>query len=573
MKSRYRLRRTVSAAAALVLGGAGLTLAAAPAAHAATDEVVKLPIGTFSAMAVDSAHRKVFIADSTQYDTPGTVVVYDFDGQRLATLAGASAVNSLALGDDGTTLYVAEARRIVRYDTETLAELGTTATSEGVCGGSMAASGGRVWHTMAYNYGCAADAVFRLNGVSADGSAYTTTGWSDTGLLRLAGGPAGSGRLYLGQSPSYGIDDPYVTVFDTSGETVVRGPVRRFASPTSYRLDLQDLAASPDGRYVAAADWTSRTTRLMNAADLSDAATGYQPFPGESYGTAVAFSPDGRFVARGAYGVGSSPDLLVQGADPESSQEAIQFAFAGALDGDWVVPGGLSWSADGTRLFAVTRGNGQYLHILQPPAAQYDSRFAAPLTTSPGQPVAYEPLALRGRLELDGPAPVDPAKVRAVRTDASGTHELAAATVAADGTFTVLDQPVLVGEATYTVSYLGDLTHRPAADASLTVQVGKAPTAVALTAPATGTLDGGVEITGKLTAQGKSLPAGVTLRVERADRLGTGTLSSVAVAADGTFRINDLPRTRGDVTYTVTYPGDDLHEASTAAATVYVSRH
>jgi hypothetical protein len=46
----------------------------------------------------------------------------------------------------------------------------------------------------------------------------------------------------------------------------------------------------------------------------------------------------------------------------------------------------------------------------------------------------------------------------------------------------------------------------------------------------------------------------------------------VAVAADGTFRINDLPRVRGSVTYTVSYAGDDVHAASTAEATVLVRR-
>ncbi|MDF3142415.1 MULTISPECIES: hypothetical protein [unclassified Streptomyces] len=62
------------------------------------------------------------------------------------------------------------------------------------------------------------------------------------------------------------------------------------------------------------------------------------------------------------------------------------------------------------------------------------------------------------------------------------------------------------------------------------------------------------------------------LKVTRTDRLGTGTLSSVAVAADGTFRINDLPRIRGDADYTVSWPGDDLHSPSSASATVYVRR-
>ncbi|MHB9852005.1 hypothetical protein ACSYGO_22505 [Streptomyces krungchingensis] len=77
---------------------------------------------------------------------------------------------------------------------------------------------------------------------------------------------------------------------------------------------------------------------------------------------------------------------------------------------------------------------------------------------------------------------------------------------------------------------------------------------------------------GTFSAQGKALPDRAVLKVARTDKLGTGTLSSVPVAADGTFTIDDIPRARREVTYTVSWPGDDLHDASEAQATVYVTR-
>jgi hypothetical protein len=104
------------------------------------------------------------------------------------------------------------------------------------------------------------------------------------------------------------------------------------------------------------------------------------------------------------------------------------------------------------------------------------------------------------------------------------------------------------------------------------VTVGKASTAIALTAPEEASMSDGIEITGRFTAQGKALPERAVLKVVREDRLGTGTLSSVTVAADGTFTINDIPRTRREVTYTVSWPGDGLHAGSTASAEVYVRR-
>ncbi|MFD0550748.1 hypothetical protein ACFQ0X_17315 [Streptomyces rectiviolaceus] len=182
-----------------------------------------------------------------------------------------------------------------------------------------------------------------------------------------------------------------------------------------------------------------------------------------------------------------------------------------------------------------------------------------------------EPLGIRGKLELDGPAPAEPVKVEAVRKDADGTTDVAAAKVAADGSFTVLDVPDRLGDATYTLRFLGDVTHRPAEDVTVTVDVAKAPTAIELTAPAEATRAGGVEITGKLTGQGRALPSGISLKVIRTDRFGTtGELTSASVAADGTFKVRDLPSKRGRTVYAVSYEGDALHEGSSAEATVRV---
>ncbi|MFD9541587.1 hypothetical protein [Streptomyces sp. NPDC060022] len=72
---------------------------------------------------------------------------------------------------------------------------------------------------------------------------------------------------------------------------------------------------------------------------------------------------------------------------------------------------------------------------------------------------------------------------------------------------------------------MGDVTHRPAEDVTLAVAVDRAPTAIMLTAPAEG------------TRNQSRVPV----------KRGTGTLTSAAVAADSTFRINDLPSARGEV--------------------------
>lgn len=561
---------------AAVLAGAGLSVAVAPVAHAAVaDAVVKLPMPTYSALAVDSVHQRVYVADSNlgSYYNQGTIAVYDFDGARVTTITTQHHVSGIALSADGSYLYAGARDQILKYDTSTYQATGIGYIATDVCGGSAAFSGGRAYVTSAYS-----DYLERCDTAtteldSFDGTAAARTGWYDNGRLQLEAGPGD--RMAMGQPLNANAPNPYVAVFDTSGGGPVKIASRRFADADGQgALNFKDVSFSADGSKVAVADATAGT-RLLNASDLSDAATAYPALPAGASASAVAFSGDGKYLARGASATGSTPDLLLSPADPTDATPPLEFAFEGALDGDRVTPHGLEWSADGSRLFAITTnaaGNQFWLHIIQPPPVQYGTRFTGGLTHSPASAVAGEPLSVRGRLEYDGPAPAQPLKVRATRTDANGTHDLGTFTVKDDGTFTVLDEPDLTGDAAYTVSFLGDLTHRPADDLTATVTVAKAPTAIALTAPAEATTDGGLTITGTFTAQGKALPDRAVLKVERTDRLGTGTLSSVTVAADGTFTINDIPRTRREVTYMVSWPGDDLHEGSSAQATVFVRR-
>ncbi|MDN0195422.1 Ig-like domain repeat protein [Streptomyces sp. S.PNR 29] len=576
MNTAYRSRRLAATLLAAALAGGGLTVAAAPAAYAAaSDAVAKLPISSFSALAVDSVRERVYVADSntgSQY-TSGLVAVYTFGGERVGTISTTNHVSGLAVSSDGTQLHVGERYQVTTYDTATLTRTAVRSANTDQCGRDLAFSGGQLYFTTSYTDYPGQCATARTNLDAFINGTHTRTGWNDTGRLQLEAGPGN--RMAMGQPLNASAPDPFLTVFDTSGDSPVREAARRFSDGEGKgALDFKDVAFSADGARVAVAD-AAHGTRLLNTGDLSDAATGYPALPSGASASAVAFSGDGKYIARGAAATGSTPDLLVQPADPGDSTAPLEFVFEGSLDGDRVVPRGMEWSADGSRLFAVTAnaaGNQFWLHVVQPPAVQYDARFTGGLTHSPAQAVAGEPLAVRGKLEQDGPAPAEPLKVKATRTDANGTHDLGTATVKGDGTFTVLDEPDLVGEATYRVSFLGDLTHRPAEDVTTTVSVGKAPTAIALTAPEEASMSTGVEITGTFTAQGKALPDRAVLKVQRTDSLGTGTLSSVTVAADGTFTINDIPRVRRDVTYTVSWPGDDLHEASTASATVYVRR-
>ncbi|MGW5868135.1 Ig-like domain repeat protein [Streptomyces sp. NPDC055239] len=563
---------------AVVLGSAGLVAVGTPTAYAAapSDEVAKLPISSFAAMVVDDAHERVYLTDGGTGRAESAVLVYNFQGQKVGSLPTDKPASGMTLSPDGATLHVSQSNSVLTFDTATQTRSGISGTPYDVtCGRDVAVAGGKTWFTETpYNESyCDRDEnLASLYGVS--GATYTNTGWSSRGRLKLEAGPQAPDRLVMGQAGAGNAANAFLTTFDASGENLVRGPQRRFADADGKgALDLKDIAQSADGKRIALAD-AAYGTRLLDASDLADAPTAYPPLAAGAKASAVAFSGDGKYVARGAVASGSTADLLIQPADPADGGTPLEFAFESELDGTRVVPGGLGWAKDGSRLFAVTSDGsyGRWLHVIKPPAAQYDSRFTGTLSTTPSKPVVGEPLGIRGKLELDGSAPAEPVKVAAVRKDADGTQEVASAKVAADGSFTVLDVPDRLGETTYTLRFLGDVTHRPAEDVTVTVDVAKAATAIELTAPAEATRAGGVEIAGKLTGQGRALPSGIALKVTRTDRLGTtGELTSASVAADGTFRIRDLPSKKGKTVYAVSYEGDALHGGSSTQATVKIT--
>ncbi|MFF3639971.1 Ig-like domain repeat protein [Streptomyces sp. NPDC002564] len=563
---------------AVALGSACLVGVGAPAASAATasDETAKLPIASFAGLVVDDAHERLYLTDGSRRSGKSAVLVYNFQGQKLDSLPTDGPVSGLALSADGATLHVSQSNRMLTFDTATQAASGASYTSYDVnCGREVAVAGGKTYFTETpYNDANCDDADNYTTLQQVENPYPVNTGWGVRGRIKLESGPGAPDRLVLGQAGAAAGTDAFLTTFDASGDSLVRGPSRRFADAGGAgALDLKDIAQSADGRRIAVAD-AAYGTRLLDAGDLADAPAGYQPLPEGAKASAVAFSGDGKYVARGAAASGSTPDLLIQPADPAKGTTALEFAFEDELAGLRVVPQGLAWAKDGSRLFAVTSDgrDGHWLHVIKPPAAQHDSRFTGTLGTTPAKPVVGEPLGIRGRLELDGPAPAGPVKVAAVREDAAGTQEVAEARVAADGTFTVLDVPDRVGAATYTLRFLGDVTHRPAEDVAVTVDVAKAPTAIELTAPAEAPRASGVVITGRLTGQGRALPSGIDLKVTRTDKSGTtGELTSAAVAADGTFRIKDLPGKRGRTVYEVSYGGDALHAASSARATVKIT--
>lgn len=137
--------------------------------------------------------------------------------------------------------------------------------------------------------------------------------------------------------------------------------------------------------------------------------------------------------------------------------------------------------------------------------------------------------------------------------------------------FTINDAPNATGRFTYILSYAGDATHE-STESEVTAQVSPYAPALTLTAPATATRAATLKITGALGDA--PYDTGETVTVSRTDAAHTTTPAqwTVPLGTDGAIAVNDTPAIGGANTYTVDYPGDAVHQAATASATVQVSR-
>ncbi|MFI2641855.1 Ig-like domain repeat protein [Streptomyces sp. NPDC018610] len=582
--SRVRSRRAKGLLAAFAICAVAL-VTGAPAAQATepgepSDTTVRLPTASYSRMLVDQARGRVYVSTGGLSSTVGEVLVYDFDGNLLRTVKTGSTdgASAMMLSADGAILYVATSSYLLVFDADTFAYAGGGWVSNdffrGRCPGDIGTAGGKLWFTrMTSQYlpkDCATEPQALYSGDFL-GGAHKQAGDSlvDAKFATSPGIPDKLVETYA----TYGTPKLVVGVYDATTGAARQLALRTYTAATDPAAPPRDIAVSPDGALVAVAAGTSGV-KTLSTTGLADAAPGYGALPAGTDSTAVAFSPDGSLVARGGAADGASADLLVQQADPTRGDTPREYAFTdGTTGGDRVADRGLAFSADGSRLFAMTTnaaGDAYWLHVISRPDARYHSAFDAPPTVAPGTPFAGQAVRISGTLRLNGPAPATPARVTAVRHDADGDHTVPAATVGPDGGFTLDDTPSTTGTATYTVSFAGDAAHDPAPDTTVSVDVAKAPTELVIETPS-GASTSGVLLHGTLSTAGVPLPTGTVVDVQRLTKKGATDLPAVTVGPDGGFTVNDVPPAAGSTLYTVSYAGDALHDPSADWVTVSVA--
>ncbi|MFI0723615.1 hypothetical protein [Streptomyces sp. NPDC021224] len=301
---------------------------------------------------------------------------------------------------------------------------------------------------------------------------------------------------------------------------------------------------------------------------LSDLQPDGEPVMLSDLAASVAVANDGT-LAVGNFSYWTAPSVGVSVIRPGESGPRRTYA-------PQVNRSGLAWSADGTRLYAVsggTTGQGMtdpVLDVFRDP----ERGDTAMDLTAPSAATSGTPFTVQGSLTSAAPFTAGQS-VHVTRTDAADPDGTALpdATVDAGGRFSFTDAVTAEGAVSYQVTYDGDQEHRPAqASASLAVtDDAKADTTLYLAFESRAKVGKKLKMDGRLSAA-DSIPAGATVTVTRQD--GSGPVPALVgtrtVAADGTFQIADVPLVAGPAVYTVSYSGDDAYAGSTVSQAVQV---
>ncbi|MFD4143541.1 YncE family protein [Streptomyces sp. NPDC058572] len=446
-------KRTLPAATALAVLFSSVALVAGAAGPAAADSAKILPVKSAGDVVVDGVHQRVYVSDPAG----GKIVVTDYAGTVVATLADLPGVNGLEISADSGQVYaaVAGSGRIVSVETGTYTQ--SASYDLGAQGArDLAVAGGRVW------FGYAQDGIGHIGSLDLSGAEPVVALAQDggqfwTGTPLLGADPAAPGVLAVSQEGGSS-----VAVYDVaSGSATLR------VSKDVGAGNMREVDVTPDGQRVITASGAPYRHPAYSTTDLSEVAS----HTTDAYPNAVAIAPDGTLAAGidGWY----QPDVYVF---PQGSTKAVRtydFPNTGNTSGaDTLEPGALAWSPDSSRLFAVSRNSAGVLTLRT--FADPTKSVPALTVTAPASAARAKALTVTGKLTASEPLPAGtPLTVTRTDMESPTGKSLGTRTLKDDGTFSFSDTPPAGGKVTYKVSYAGDATHT-AASASAVVNVSRA---------------------------------------------------------------------------------------------------
>lgn len=395
---------TNRALASAVIGGvAASLLAVSPAVATAAPNTPTAATTLTRPTSMAAANGRLFVSDGN------TVAVLRTDGTTQTTLTGMFGARDVLASTDGAKVYVAlsQADAIAVIDTTTLSEVARYTTSP--CPVHLAVGGARLF----YGAGCANDWKGSIGSVdAATGTDPQTVTTDQMYTAPLLGGAVNT--LVAGVP---GISSGPLTTFAVSGSSATE------LATIDTGGFLGGVSVSPDGTKVASAAGSPYQLSQFNATTLASAGT----FATDPYPRDVEYSRDGTMLGGGidsaygtngnivAFNVTSGTQVLKGIAHPKAAYNRPD-----------VVPGTLTWAADGSRLYTLLEdsGNGDARYYLAagfgtiPAPAATTTRLRLAPPTKPGAKVGAT-ATVPGRPGVP---------VRFVRTGPAGTATVTATT-------------------------------------------------------------------------------------------------------------------------------------------------
>jgi hypothetical protein len=553
-------RRLLVPPLAVALGAAALSTAGflAVTSGAQADAATALPqLTDFHQMVVDSTDGYIFLSEgsSATYVQNGNagasgIIVATLSGQYATTLDAGDGVEGLAL--NGSTLYAALAKtgQVAAINASTPA---FTQTAYSLPAGdvpySVAVQSGDIWvryDTKVPGTGAAVGDISLSAGTFEPATAGTDWYTSPD----LAADPSDSGVLAGSVSESPDQVAIYNTTTDPATKLAPLQPLGTFSAC--------EPAVAPGGSEFITNCYSASDAEAYAVANLTTATASYADPPIPAIPNVIAVSSDGDIA------VGSSQEVYVYQPDG-TLLDTYQIDDAESLVSD-----GLSWSADGSVLYAVV-DSAAGTYSAGPITGFVQQTSTMTLTPPASAPLAGSTATITGQLAFSSgtPAAGTPVLVTAQGPSGSST-DTTVETDDASGDFVITEAPAALGTYTITAQYTGG-TGVSGSQASTTFTVSVSESKVGLSAPSGDFLGVPNTISGTLTFDDGVTPAaGTPITVTRVNSGGGTPVSMGAVATNGTgaFSFTDTPPSAGSYTYTASFAGDPTDAPATGTLAV-----
>ncbi|MGD0704796.1 MAG: hypothetical protein ABSA02_33520 [Trebonia sp.] len=562
MRHRIFIAAFAVGVSAVVAAGAGADPASsASAATVTAPSSVSLPIAGYYQMAVDSTGNRVFISQGTSGGD--SIVVTDFSGSVVGSIAEPSAVEGIALSPDGSTLYAAligsatVTPAISVISTSSLAQTTTLPLPAGDTPRDVAVQSGDLWASYAANANEGGIGDFDLSETSpALQSPSVMSHWGAAPML--AADPAGTGNELVAVLPN--ALSPEVGTYKTSTATAEGGGYPFNCSKDEYDYAV-DVAVVPRGAgLILACDApASGDEYLYSTSDLSEETPVYG-----TVGTpnAIAIASSTGLVAVGGADMPQIADVYTPGGNQTNQYKAVG-------NGGALADRGLGLSADGTELFAVTSvesdGSPEYsLNVYPDPGITPTS---VTLAANPANLTVGKTVTVTGTLLIGGAIPPN-TTIAITRTGAGQPADTFTADVRF-GEFTWIDYPP-PGTYTYTANYPATATSA-ASSASVKVTVAKEMPSFSLSVtPTTASYGQAVKFDARFDSALPGSP-GVSTVTVYAQTAGSSAKTKIASGlVGGISNVSGTAHFDKTTTLYAVYPGNSDNSAVTVTKTVNV---